>query len=94
MAEGARGGFKLRTPEGAGQWLRADEAAASDRGPSRRPIYFSLLDLEGVLEVTEPSRFLAAVAAGRCLLGIVKYGSTHGFISTPNLPNDDVILDG
>jgi CRISPR system Cascade subunit CasE len=56
-------GFALRTVKADGyEQMKLPRAAAG--GSKRPPIRFSLLDLEGILEVTEPPQFLAAVAAG------------------------------
>ena len=34
------------------------------KGPRQRPLTFSVLDLEGELEVTDPALFLRSLAAG------------------------------
>jgi len=63
--QGERAGFRLvRDDEGVG--LRADgyDQLRVDRGRRDKPIRFSVLDLEGALEVTVPALFLDALYRG------------------------------
>ncbi|MCX7631284.1 MAG: type I-E CRISPR-associated protein Cas6/Cse3/CasE [Geminicoccaceae bacterium] len=64
-AQGERHGFALVRGPGGRPLLGADgyEQRVVPRERAR-PVTFSVLDLEGVLEVREPERFLAAVARG------------------------------
>jgi CRISPR system Cascade subunit CasE len=56
-------GFALEAMTADGfEQMKVARATAAD--PKRPPIRFSVLDLEGVLAVTDPARFVAAVAAG------------------------------
>jgi CRISPR system Cascade subunit CasE len=69
-AQGGRAGFRLiDTPDatdGSGSRLRVDgyDQIRINRGRGQRPVRFSALDLEGVLEVEAPDRFLAALYGG------------------------------
>jgi CRISPR system Cascade subunit CasE len=69
-AQGGRGGFRLiDSPDpmdGSGARLRVDgyDQIRIPRGRGQRPVRFSVLDLEGVLEVETPERFLAALYGG------------------------------
>jgi CRISPR system Cascade subunit CasE len=60
--QGARTGFTLTEPT----LLRVDgeDHRALPRGGRREPIRFSVLDFEGVLEVTEPALFVTGLANG------------------------------
>ena len=60
--QGARAGFTLTEPT----LLRVDgeDHRALPRDGRREPIRFSVLDFEGVLEVTEPALFVTGLANG------------------------------
>jgi CRISPR system Cascade subunit CasE len=59
----AASGFTLLTVKADG-YEQMQLPRTSQANPKRPPIRFSMVDLEGALAVTDPSRFLAAVAVG------------------------------
>lgn len=59
--QGAGAGFLL--PEGAPLRVDGEDHRSLPRGKGR-PIRFSVLDFEGVLEVSNPALFVAALARG------------------------------
>jgi CRISPR system Cascade subunit CasE len=59
----AASGFTLLTAKADGyEQMKLPRISQGD--PKRRPIRYSVIDLEGVLDVNDPTLFLAAVAAG------------------------------
>ena len=64
--QGARSGFRLPLDAAGGPILRVDgyDQVRVPRGRGQKPITFSVLDLEGVLEVVVPEVFLEALARG------------------------------
>lgn len=64
--QGERAGFRLSLAGAGEPRLRVDgyDQIRVPRGRGRKAIAFSVLDLEGVLEVAEPERFLAALYGG------------------------------